>query len=218
MKTNVPAFLARQHALTNEEWIKMIRVQAFEIGKNLNNLTLKTLGELGIIFDDYGRHALRDNSGKCGFARGYEPSRQFRAIYPLEDDKISVNEFTYDNNDSQNNKPIGVIQRLWGYSGSKSWVTIEVRSDITYLNQHPHVNTRWAPKLVGVTSAQLNDDFFKFVGLTPKQFYYRFSDSIRELLKKRKEFLFEVLEMEKSIARQEFMLEQIPGGARELFE
>jgi hypothetical protein len=71
---------------------------------------------------------------------------------------------------------------------------------------------------VGVTSAQLNDDFFKFVGLTPKQFYYRFSDSIRELLKKRKEFLFEVLEMEKSIARQEFMLEQIPGGARELFE
>jgi hypothetical protein len=218
MKTKTPAFLARQYALSDREWIELIKVQAAGIGKNLHNLTLKPLGELRIIFDDYGRHSLRDNSGKCGFARGYESFRNIRGIYPPEDDRISVNEFIYAGSDTQNSKPIGVIQRLWGFSESKSWFIVEVRSDITYVNQHPHLNRRWVPKQVEVEGVELDDKFFKFIGLTPRKFWHLFTCSLEQVLKKRREYLNDVLEMEGFIRETRFRLNGIPESGVALFE
>lgn len=205
--------MVRQNALTNEEWTEYIRIQAERITPHLNTLTLSSLGHVGVLFDDFGRHTLKScysqtNTPLCLLDHG---------IYPPEDERVSVNEFFYEDGDIDKKTPIRVIQRLWAFGRNADWITIEVRSDISYESHGEHHGLRrLRPTLVDPHIVEL-DDVLKFTGLTPKALWYDFTASIEILLNRRKEFLFRVLEIEKAIKQDKFQLEQIPDGGRGLF-
>lgn len=205
--TTLPAFMVRQHALTNDEWIQYIQTLAERIKLSLNFLTLKPLGNIGILWDDFGRHSL------CGYSIGNQSNLSQRGIFPPEDDRISVNEFFYEEGDVEKKSPTRIIQRLWGLSRQGEWMTIEVRSDITYedVDIHKH-QRRFIPTSVEVLPAVLNEKFFKFTGLTPKKFWYLFKESIITLLNKRRLVLAEVDRLLSSIRLDEHQLSLIPGG------
>ncbi len=215
----MPAFMVRQNAMTNEEWIMTIETLADAIRPHMNNLTLKSLVDVRIIFDDYGRHSLEKyRMGTYNIC--YDPgcTVMVRAIYPPEDDRISVNDFRYSDDDIEPKMPISQVQRLWGFSKTGQWLRIEVRSDITNEVVPPHINRRCTPKFVSIMCAELNDAFWKFTSLTPKKFYYLFAASIKILLDKRREILSEVLELDTFMRQIEFRLAEFPDSASKFGE
>jgi hypothetical protein len=207
MKTTLPAFMVRQNALTDEEWIEYIKVQAGRVKPLLNNLTLKTLNCIGIIYDDFGRHELH------GYNIGNYPDLNCQGIFPPEDDRISKNHFFYADDEVGKSIPVRVIQRLWGFGRDAEWMAIEVRSSVTYEahGEHPRLS-RCIPTSFEILPAKLNKVFFEFVGLTPKQFWYLFTESIETLLKKRQELQERISKLESAIRLDKFQLSILPDG------
>ncbi len=199
--------VARQPALTKEEWIQYIQTLADRIKPHLNSLTLQTIADVGILWDDFGRHSL------CRYNIGNQPHLSQRGIFPPEDERISTYKYFYAKDDVEKENPIRLIQRLWCLSRQGEWMTIEVRSDVTYedVNIHKHQH-RLIPTSVEVLPAVLNAEFFKFTGLSPKRFWYRFAESIETLLDKRRLVLAEVVRLAHTIKQDKFQLSLILGG------
>ena len=197
--------MVRQKSLTDKEWIEYIETQARRVKPLLNNLTLKTLSCVGIIYDDFGRHELH------GYNIGNHPALNCQGIFPPEDERVSKNEFFYADDAVTLTR---VVQRLWGFSRDAEWMAIEVRSNVTYEAHAGHSRlSRCIPTSFEILPVKLNKDFFKFVGLTPKKFWYLFTESIETLLKKRQELQERISKFESAIRLDKFQLGILPDGA-----
>jgi hypothetical protein len=215
---DVSPILVRQNPITTAEWVDLIKFEAEKVRPLLNKLTLSTLRTTGILWDDYsGTHSLNEKMKKYEVLFiGAGPD--FQAIFPPEDERVSSNEFSYLAEDTSRERPIYVVQKLWALTRAFEWVTIEVRSELSYIEDPPHINRFCTPKEVEVKPACLDGSFWEFTGLTPKKFFYRFLDSIECVLRKREEFWRELAQFGIALKHSKSQLSLIPGGAYDHFE
>ena len=202
------AILARQNAITKEEWIKMIQARTEMLKPHFHDLTLRPLEDLSIIYDDYGLHKLKDYSHEKSTNVGW--SFDMRGIYPLEDEKFSSNTFLFSAMDRWQNSPISTTQKFWALNRDCSWVTIQINSDIANENDGMHVNRRCTPKEVICNLTELDDSFWIFVKRTPRQIWQRLGDAIKELAQKRRERVVPIFEIEEAIKIEEYLFNFVP--------
>ena len=135
--------LARQNALTEDDWFNLIGGRRALLEPYLRNITLKALGDLKIIYDDetgsgagYGR-MLRDGGlavvqGKHGeFLDTCAPTMNSdfpldtRGIFP-DDDVYYGEHFKYNFREKGETEAVGEI-KFWGLTRNNEWIVVEVK-------------------------------------------------------------------------------------------
>ncbi|MEI6042706.1 MAG: hypothetical protein WCQ00_04045 [bacterium] len=192
-----------QGLLTQEEWLRVIQSRIDMIKPYMYELTFNPLGELALLYDDFGRHTLKD------LVKGaeYLPFLDNRGILPLGDDNVSDNTFHFNDDPAMEGRPDGVTQKLWMLDRSCNWYAVQVRSNITYENHGQHTNLRrCTPMEVLCAPTALDDSFWEFTNRTPNQIWQRLGDAIKEHVKKRRELLNVFIDLERTVNFEENLL------------
>ncbi len=136
MKTeNGLALLARQNALTENDWHELVELRLKMLKPYLRDMSLETIGDLNIVNDYFKSHAIIDDTPEV------EGDSKFnldtRAIFPTHDNfsahGLSANR-EYTGHDESGYATI-VTEKFWGITRNCEWITIEVyitRGQIPY--------------------------------------------------------------------------------------
>lgn len=195
--------LARQSALTEEEWHKLFELRLNMIRPHLRDMSLKPIGDLTIIDDYFGNHSLKKDLpevvGGEKFdldTRGFFPSHVTSTDY-LERDELRYAK-TYEH-------------KLWGYTRNNEWIIIKVHvtASLEPYKYHGRTERVACARNVAIYESSL-EEILMFSQKTYQYFWEQLSIVIKKWAQDRKQFYEVAHRLELQVEHEERLLEYIP--------
>lgn len=195
--------LARQNALTEEEWQKLFEARLEMIKPHLRDMTLKSIGDLAIVKDYFGDHALkRDNPDIDRFdcfdleTRGFFPSHVTSTEYLQREDSGYTTAY---------------ILKMWGFTRNNEWIIIEVYITTSLEPYKYPGRTERVARARRVTIRKSSFDKIRvFSQKTHQYFWEQLGILIKDWACSRKHFYEIAHRLELQVEHEEKLLEYVP--------
>ena len=125
MKPNGFDILARQDALTEDDWYKLVEIRQAMLTPLLREMTLKELGAVKMINDYFGTHDLRRDNPEIVGGRF---DLTLRGIFPDDSSYAGIAHIDHVGRDMKTQYATKSVHRFWGLTRNNEWVTIEVHT------------------------------------------------------------------------------------------
>lgn len=201
-RENGLAILARRNALTEEDWQRLVEARLEMIRPHLQDVILKTLGDIRMIRDYFGTHDLKRDGPQVD---GGKFSLATQGIFPNDDSWASVASVEYDRDSSMS--ATATTHRLWGLTRDGEWIVIEVYSTI---GQEPYKYEGRTEEVQRAKTVKIRPSTLAavcvFCKRSPQDIWKRLGEIVKEWAGHRKNLYEDVRDLEEEVLREEAVL------------
>ena len=200
-------------AMTNEEWMELIKAQLDLLTSPLmHSLTLQSIEDIGFYWDSYGLRSIKNSKPKDGSFAVNGLSLDLRVICPEARGGAIMTKFKYNNDDPHDQGEVmSITQNTFGLSRDRELVTIEIFANITQetpscCTNSPNRIRHWIPKYASVSPLKSFSDLAEF---TPDEIWYGLAEAVKTLVRKREESMEPLRELRREIEATESSLKPL---------
>jgi len=190
-------------ALHETDWLKLVEARLEMIKPHLRDMTLKSLGDIRIINDDFGFHDLNRDKPKVS---GEKFNLATRGIFPNNDIWAGTAIEEYDREGGTS--ATAATYRSWGLTRDGEWIMIEVFST------NKHKRYRYERRAEQVKTVKIEEstlaDACVFCKRSPQDIWKRLGEIVKKWAEHRKNLYEDAQCLEEEVLWEEAFIELLP--------